>query len=383
MLGIACVPKTTTRSRLRAPAFGGALTELVWIAFPVVIWVFWLAIIGHLWDIARKPEISFISVILAAECLRTHFHSRQRSSQPSENAVVFLAILLVMCALCLGFDIGQYEKQFIEPELISKILLAKFVVLGVSAGTFLWTKYYTTPSREAHAAGPMQIVLYPSNMSVNFYSAIASTYDARNSLSLRQVQLRVASSIRELRLAKGDSPFSVCDIGGGTGRLIAEQFIHERQVNWTLIDASQEMLSVAQGNFYDAGLQIEFLHRDILQNGMMESFGNRKFDAIVMSYLLSSLPKDPDWGGIIDMLSPDGVLIISDAASEYVAQRPEFDVAHQGIQHRLQLRRIDHLAMYDDLRSRGLRANISGITKKDPISKATINYGYIIVASRG
>ena len=78
---------------------------------------------------------------------------------------------------------------------------------------------------------------------------------------------------------------------------------------------------------------------------------------------------------------PDGRMDVQ-AAADYVAVRPEFEVVYQGIQHRLQLRRLQQLSISDGLKSRGLKVDINGILKSDPASGLPINYGYIITATR-
>ena len=68
---------------------------------------------------------------------------------------------------------------------------------------------------------------YPTEDALKFYSAIAEGYDSRNSPSLQKSHLCTLEKIESFLGQKNN--WSVLDLGGGTGKLIALHFFNNPQ----------------------------------------------------------------------------------------------------------------------------------------------------------
>ena len=54
---------------------------------------------------------------------------------------------------------------------------------------------------------------------------------------------------------------------------------------------------------------------------------NEKHDVVLVSYLLTSMPKNPDWLKLIRRVKDDGRLVIVDAEPSYTALHPHYSVS--------------------------------------------------------
>ena len=75
----------------------------------------------------------------------------------------------------------------------------------------------------------------------------------------------------------------ILDLGCGMGHY--SNYIHNKGFDVTGIDFSSSMINIAKKNF----LNIEFIENDICN---LEILGNRKFDGVVIAYVLQHLSKE-------------------------------------------------------------------------------------------
>jgi SAM-dependent methyltransferase len=194
--------------------------------------------------------------------------------------------------------------------------------------------------------------IYDVENSSAFYDEIAPFYDARNSAELLEAQYAV---IRELRLlVKGREEARILDLGGGTGLEIAAYFALEPELSWTYVDVSEGMARAFRQNFQPADL-----HTSVVLGDVRREIGNlvrdgRRFDAIVVSWLLSSMPTDVDFGSLTELLAVDGKLIVADAAPENLAARPLYGFVVGKRHIALRLRPISPAAVEATGREHGL-----------------------------
>jgi ubiquinone/menaquinone biosynthesis C-methylase UbiE len=366
------------RANWRALAL--ALSELALATIPVGVWVFWLFFAGQIGEIIRKPEISFISLILAAEASRSlmrQAHERLNGPRDGEATSILWNIALIFAALFLGLDIGQYEKQITNSYSVDLILAAKLPVLFAACFSFAWVKYHIAIHNVATSVRSHRstLIRYNTVRAPQFYDAVAAAYDARNSQDLRQIQLEIVEQIRQSRDRGARANFSVLDLGAGTGRLIAEHFYSQEQVHWVSVDASVGMLEQLRINFSRAKMDHRVIACDILDTKKLTNqVRDKKFDIVVLCYTLSSLPANPSWDIIAKFLKPEGRLLVAEADMNYVTDKPCFNIEVEGEAHQLVLRKLDALQLTNELENAGFKVSVKAVMK------GSARYGFIVMA---
>jgi ubiquinone/menaquinone biosynthesis C-methylase UbiE len=175
--------------------------------------------------------------------------------------------------------------------------------------------------RESNTADDDPDSLYGLDRSVDFYNRISSIYDARNSEQLLETHMRIIHLINHE--TKNNAEFRILDIGGGTGKIIATQFFDKKNFHWCCVDPSKNMNSAFRMNMSVATIDFELFESSIYELPM--ELKERRFDIIVISCVLTSLSRDPDFSQIGSMLSENGILIIADIDPTYTQIRPYYD----------------------------------------------------------
>jgi 2-polyprenyl-3-methyl-5-hydroxy-6-metoxy-1,4-benzoquinol methylase len=152
---------------------------------------------------------------------------------------------------------------------------------------------------------------------VEFYDAIAPFYNKRNTgkylATYTAIYGVIESSFESLE------GITICDLGGGTGFLLNRFQHHGAQ--WTNVDISLGALAVFQSEF-------SFYHHkwqrnlDICTDSFIKQ--NEQFDVLVMSYLLSSLDRCPDFAQIHLAMHEHSLLVVADNHFEYVHKNPYY-----------------------------------------------------------
>jgi ubiquinone/menaquinone biosynthesis C-methylase UbiE len=206
--------------------------------------------------------------------------------------------------------------------------------------------------------------LFDSEFGVNeahgFYQQIASNYDLRNSSDLLRTHQAVVTRIKSVR--KSDEPFEVLDLGGGTGRQIATQFFDKSDYHWTYVDFCPAMVNEFQENIRgtDLGRNVEVIVEDLTK--VHRRLVNRKFDVILLSLVLSSMPAPPDFQKLSILLKPGGSLIVADINPVYTALNPFYAVMVEGRKIALQTSPVNPLGLSKQAESAGLvRTVLEGI----------------------
>lgn len=150
--------------------------------------------------------------------------------------------------------------------------------------------------------------VYKINESIDFYQVIATKYDERNTKVVLDTHRRVIRGINE-ELKKLES-IDILDVGSGTGRLIASQFFEAENIKWNCVEPSENMAEQFIDNMRLSKLNYKMNKSSIFN--LNEEVKQKKYDVLILSLVLSSLPKDPDFEMLADLLKPNGVLIITD-----------------------------------------------------------------------
>jgi ubiquinone/menaquinone biosynthesis C-methylase UbiE len=211
---------------------------------------------------------------------------------------------------------------------------------------------------------------YSALNSSEFYSAIAGEYDARNSQSLQKAHLTALEKIQGI--VANRSSWSVIDFGGGTGKLIALHFFNNESGTWIVVDSSANMAAEFSKNLNASKLKKEVAIERI--ESYLDNNDIRQHDVVLISYLLSSLQKNPNWNELAKRIKPDGKLIVVDAEPSYSEIHPHFAVEVDKKVYALKTRPVSGTTLVEELALAGLVME-SGSTIKNGENP----YAYIYV----
>ena len=187
-----------------------------------------------------------------------------------------------------------------------------------------------------------------------FYSTMAMNYDERNSANLLATQLETIVRIEKARELK--SSLRVLDLGGGTGQNIATHFFSDKDIRWTYVDFCPAM--VEQLDHHLAGQPMyRNLHKivgDIID--IHRCLPSRSYDVVLLSLVLSSMPRLPDFTKIARLLAPGGMLIVSDINPLYTEHHPYYmATALGGSIVAMRMKQVDPIELCERAVATGLR----------------------------
>lgn len=195
--------------------------------------------------------------------------------------------------------------------------------------------------------------------SVEFYNAIAEFYDERNTQDYEKTYDLIHSLCQDY---KGDlSGIRVLDLGGGTGALL-KKFRHHN-LYWADVDLAQNALSVFENNYAESG-KSESRPFDIVNGSYANP--NEKFDIVIMSFVLSSLPVNFPFGILNKLMAPDAILIIADNHPHYSTGKLYGFKGVRGKNYALKIKIIDPSVLKTEIENEGfIRKNIQYVYAKE------------------
>lgn len=119
---------------------------------------------------------------------------------------------------------------------------------------------------------------------------------------------RFVTSIKEIVASRKNA--KVLDLGGGTGRLIAHHFFGSTDLEWVYVDDSMQMAEQFRSNL--AGTKLKKTIRIEEIDDHLKGVTLVQFDVIVLSLVLTSMKKNPDWTAIASRLLFGGRLIVAE-----------------------------------------------------------------------
>ena len=317
---------------------------------------------------------------------------------PVAYCICCVASFLAIWAVIEPMDVGNWPTP--PPELLLR-RLTWHILASVLIGAYALLFFLTMALRDNQSADrqPTGTTFFPKN-SVDFYDKIAKKYDDRNSASLYAAHEKVIDLIVERRINKKKEAsegnkiidmynqkvsFVVMDLGGGTGKLIATKFSRISSIQWHYVDESPLMLKCFTENIIggSAGEADEFSKiRIITTLSDIEHYIDKcqssdemikLFDVIIISFALTSMHRNPSWKKINNLLSKDGILIISDIDAWYTARFPYYSVQTKDGDVHLRPRSVP---------LSGLISEIGGdlrFISTHPIKQNTVDYAYVTV----
>jgi ubiquinone/menaquinone biosynthesis C-methylase UbiE len=180
-------------------------------------------------------------------------------------------------------------------------------------------------------------IIHEVNRSVEFYDKVAGLYDHGVSQDFIQTHLELNRIIRTRLSATGEN--RLLDLGGGTGRL-ASAFQDSPRIHWHYCDASSRMAAIFHQTYRHNPVFAECVCSDAEEYLQKD---NRRYDIILMSFLLSSMPDIPDFSLLRRRLTEGGLIVVAEANPAYSETKPNFSVADRqtGAVYSLRIRPID------------------------------------------
>lgn len=205
-----------------------------------------------------------------------------------------------------------------------------------------------------------------------FYSLIAPYYDERNSANLLATHMETIERIEKARAGKETA--RVLDLGGGTGQNIATHFFNDEHIHWDYVDSCPEMAEQLRQKLAGRRLHKKLtVHQADISNLRELGLHSEAYDLILLSLVLSSMSKLPDFAVIAELLAPGGSLIISDINPDYTYAHPYYRVTasdNRPVAMRMNPVRLLDLVKQTD--SVGLR-----LAELTPIGNADPSYSFI------
>ena len=214
---------------------------------------------------------------------------------------------------------------------------------------------------------------YPTEDALQFYSATAKGYDFRNSPSLQKSHLRTLTEIEPF--LKNKNNWSVLDLGGGTGKLLALHFFNNPNGTWVVVDGSPAMVGEFSKNLSASKLKVKTSIEEI--ESYLDRSEDEKYDVVLASYLLTSMPKNPDWQKLVRKVKDDGRLIIVDAEPSYTALHPHYAVIINTKTHALKTRPVSGTTLIEEINKVGFT-----MESAETIKNGENPYSYIYVFNK-
>ena len=218
--------------------------------------------------------------------------------------------------------------------------------------------------------------MYELGTAQEFYQAVATRYDQRNSGPFLATQREVVRRI-STRLAEGRS-LRVLDLGGGTGREIATHFFDLDRIRWTYVDASPAMAERFRHNIEGTRLDSALTIRVETLETVLARSRPGSADVIVLSFVLSSMARWPDLGAMARLLVPGGILVVADVDPTYAADHPCYEVAVDGVTHALRTRPMRPVRIVAEARTAGLTL----LDATEVLTRDRAAYAFVLVLER-
>jgi len=191
-----------------------------------------------------------------------------------------------------------------------------------------------SPALPLEVAGPNDFEVHRA---VEFYDKVALHYDKGVSKDFIGTHTDL-NQVIEGKISSGKTT-SVLDLGGGTGQIF-RKFDANPEVAWYYCDACPSMLGIFNRRFGKASVLREAVCQDA-EDYLHKS--ETKFDIIILSFLISSMPHLIDFSLIKHHLKDDGLLIIVEANPTYSEKKPKFSILDKtnNVKYSLKIRPID------------------------------------------
>jgi SAM-dependent methyltransferase len=297
-----------------------SLMELIIPSIPFALVVLVVGIIGQWTELPHQAEISLLATALFAEgvvrnrSLSTHSHGGQ-------IGVLGLGISAAVATINLLAERGGIAPVSLDNVSNSiKYLGILFLVLGL---VYRWS--IGTQEITASMTNGRNLTEFELEQSVSFYDCIADGYNSRLKGSYHKTVAKISVAISKLLMGLPHGKnLRVLDLGGGTGFPLLNTLLDEPRLIWTNLDGSLRMTEQFRAFTKGAAIRADVLNLNLLT---LDASFLINFDVAVMCFVLSSLPRTPDFSLIRQSMNTGGRLIIADINPNYKHHHPAFEVS--------------------------------------------------------
>lgn len=341
---------------------------------------------GFVDTVLTKPEWYFITLVFCIEAFRDwlRIHDRTRAVEESPGLLTSLALILLGVVLAVSATLASLSGH--APSVPTAPLVEQ--VVGISTSTHvmttpsislsttkvsksddlpllqilsvplfllsaLWSGYSKVAWKQverqskedgallADIARPRVYNAEKAGRAKAFYDAVAAAYNERNDKTkgIRSAHNILVEQIYEVARRTNDG-IAVLDIGAGSGYNVYNSLRNEKAIEWTALDVSGRMLK----KFKDDFPQALTMEGDCLEL-LPQLSRDKKFDVVVLSFVLSSMPRTLDFEQLAGILKPNGVVLLTDIHPGYIAKSPCFDIEVDHEVHALRLRKVEPLVL--------------------------------------
>lgn len=224
-------------------------------------------------------------------------------------------LLFLMAIAFIVLNSGAYHLDGFQPRphlyaLVLAFLAGAFVMLGIPIRVRADKANGEARENEFRplASDPDTKPIFSTTECVKFYGLISDVYDSRLTRAYLDTQRKLADLIERYQKQIG-RPIHLLDLGAGTGSLM-RALERNSDIEWTCVEPCRGMEERLTKLFQGPPVEPRIYSTNI------ESFPdiseNKRFDIIVLCFVLSSLPSVPDLTRYINCLSDVGILVVCD-----------------------------------------------------------------------
>jgi SAM-dependent methyltransferase len=166
--------------------------------------------------------------------------------------------------------------------------------------------------------------VFEVDKAAEFCERIAPVYDSRNSRDLVATHLATIALVQG-RLATRPA-LKVLDLGGGTGNPIATHFFGDQSVEWTYVDVCPALAKIFRRSLDKQPLGRNLIIETDDLNQAIRRLPAQRYDVVLLSLVLTSMPALPNFADIGRLLAPGGTLVVTDIGPGYTRLKPYYGV---------------------------------------------------------
>lgn len=289
---------------------GEAMLDLLIAYLPIMIVAWFLFSSGNspVLLLARS-DLMLLTAVLFTEGFTT---ARRSVDIHPFFSITGLSATVLLAGMALPYEVAVHNGN--EPEAVInfvhlwdyQVSQIFWAVAGMGYG--LWARILIYRSLDDEKKVDKE---YPTDKAIEFYDLVAADYnnEYQSNVQVQETYRAIENEIGEIFISKSGEKVKVLDIGGGAG-LLTRSYRTRNDLDWTHCEPSSGMMKQFDDSFKTAALNPKRELATIEQ--VVKNLAGEKFDIILLSFVLSSLDRFPDFSSLKPLLNETGILIVAD-----------------------------------------------------------------------